>query len=858
VSSRQKQPRTTIIFNFATPGEAVLTSQYLPAAPWHLEALCAFAMNARTRFLITAALVCHLLVAPRLVTSQLLAAENVDKNAEKAAADYVCPLQNGEDGVCALSQEKDGPVFKLTGQAEVHYGGYILRADEVTYNSDTGDAAADGHVVLDGGINDEHVEASHANYNLRTQSGKFTNVHGTIGLRLRNRRMVLTSSSPFVFSGKLVEKLGPDHYRVYDGTITTCALPRPKWQFNAGKAVVDVGGNATIYNSTFRIRGVPILYLPFATHPVQPQQRQSGFLMPNFGRSSIKGTILGDSFYWAINRSMDATFGADYYSRRGWAPQGEFRARPSEKSFLDLNVFAVRDRGIGTPPVKQSGQDIRLVGETTLDGFRGVANVDYLSSYVFRLAFYDVFTQAVNSEVKSQVFLSRNSNGFSYNAATERYQDFESTTHGDVVSILHAPSFESSSVDRQIANSPFYWAYDAAGSGLARSEPGFSTAPLLGRFDFSPRISLPLVADGWSLRPELAVRDTLYTQELEPSSGVGVAVDNPVNRKTLEGSVELRPPPLERVFPGQFMNRKWKHVVEPRIVYDYVTGVNNFDHILRFDDRDILSDTNQVEYAVVNRLYAKRTTPEQPNCMTGEIPFLPLGDQPSRSHLPWEKESPSEPACVKEPAVREILTWELAQKYFLDPTFGGALIPGQRNVFTTTADLTGIAFLMTSRHLSPLISRLRVQTTSRSDAEWDLDYDFTTSKINASTALLNYRLGQFTLGGGDALLQVPGEAAVSGQAPGPQRFNQFRVLLGYGRENKRGFSGAVNVGFDANLDFLQYSAVQAAYNWDCCGVNMEYRRFALGSVRNENQYRFTFALTNIGTFGNLKRQERLF
>ena len=89
----------------------------------------------------------------------------------------------------------------------------------------------------------------------------------------------------------------------------------------------------------------------------------------------------------------------------------------------------------------------------------------------------------------------------------------------------------------------------------------------------------------------------------------------------------------------------------------------------------------------------------------------------------------------------------------------------------------------------------------------------------------------------------------------PQAFNQFRVLLGYGYPTKRGFSGAANLGFDANLGFLQYAAVQTAYNWDCCGLSVEYRRFALGSVRNENQFRFNFALANIGSFGNLRRQE---
>jgi len=68
--------------------------------------------------------------------------------------------------------------------------------------------------------------------------------------------------------------------------------------------------------------------------------------------------------------------------------------------------------------------------------------------------------------------------------------------------------------------------------------------------------------------------------------------------------VELRPPALERVFDKQFLGRKWKHVIEPRAVYRFVTGVNNFGNILKFDDRDILTDTHEVEYGFVTRLYA--------------------------------------------------------------------------------------------------------------------------------------------------------------------------------------------------------------------------------------------------------------
>src|SRR5208282_1811280 len=157
---------------------------------------------------------------------------------------------------------------------------------------------------------------------------------------------------------------------------------------------------------------------------------------------------------------------------------------------------------------------------------------------------------------------------------------------------------------------------------------------------------------------------------------------------------------------------------------------------------------------------------------------LTVGQAAPESSIPWQHVNPlaSRP-CEEQPQVREVVTWELGQKYFLDPTFGGALIPGQRNVFTTTADLTGIAFLTEPRHLSPLISRLRVETSARTDAEWDMDYDFQNNRVNASTLLANYHIGQVTVGGGDAFLQIPVQTSILASSSERARFNQFRVAL---------------------------------------------------------------------------------
>ena len=124
-----------------------------------------------------------------------------------------------------MQQEKVGDVYKLHGNAEIHYRTYILRADEVTYDSDSGEATASGHFTLDGGPNDDHIKASHGTYNLTAETGRFYDVTATTGLRFHGNRVVLTSTAPFAFTGKVVEKTSPDHYLVYDGTITTCELP---------------------------------------------------------------------------------------------------------------------------------------------------------------------------------------------------------------------------------------------------------------------------------------------------------------------------------------------------------------------------------------------------------------------------------------------------------------------------------------------------------------------------------------------------------------------------------------------------------------------------------------------------------
>jgi LPS-assembly protein len=887
-------------------------------------------MNLRFRILITAAWLCHLLFTVPIVTSQLRPRASLEfpsvaglqpppmqlqlQPPPAACSGTITHVHSAgqplETIIQACEQERTAGVYKANGNVLLTHGNYLLYADHMTYDPKSGETTENGHVILDGGPHDEHMEATHGTYNVRTEVGTFYQVSGTLGMRFHGQLVTLTSSNPFAFTGKVVDKLGPDRYVVHHGTVTSCEVPHPIWTFNAPRAVVEVGGDAKIYRSTFRVKGIPTFFMPYATHPVDHLGRHSGFLMPSFGTSNIKGILLGDSFFWAINRSMDATIGAEMFSSRGWAEHGVFRATPNQNTYFAATYSGVTDRGlrlkkgqvgacaqqIGTI-CKQGGEDIGAKAASNLGpDFRAVLNFEYLSSYVYRLAFNTNFTQAINSEVTSNAFISKTFNGYSVNGLVERYQDFQNTVADNVITIRHTPSFDFASVDRPLGHSPAYWSFDTGIDGLSRNEPTtsasgartfFRTAPEVGRFNFRPDILLPLQFHGWDFVPEVAVQDTAYTQSLNPVPGtVGAPSSEAINRKAVEGTFELRPPSLSRVFEKKLFGHKFKHVIEPVITYRYVTGVNNFSNILRFDATDVLTDTNEVEYGITNRLYAKQTQVNDPDCELQPSSSSPESGQPGSGQSgqpggPGEsgnsslqaqassegttasKTATKSPAAAdtdqcQPPPAREIITWRVAQKRYFNPTFGGALVPGQSNVFTSTVNFTGIAFLSQPANYSPIISRLRIQG-SGADVEWDLDYDLRKGHINASTTMVGWAHGQFGLGGGHSFLQAPGQQLpTTNPLSVPLKFNQWRIIGRYGNGNRHGFNVAAIAGVDANLNALQFSIYQATYNFNCCGLTFELERLALGLVRDENQYRFAFSLANVGTFGTLRRMQRLF
>ena len=820
-------------------------------------------MRPRNFWFITLILLCHLELRAQGLTNALPPA------AQAQAADGATsqlPDDPGQEALPTARPEPAAPtgdpvswqadrqtyadkIATLYNVTNFRYQDYILSADKVVYHRDTTEVEAEGHVHMMGGPDDIDVTASHGEMQLNTHTGRFYDAAGTVGVHRQSQRSVVyTTANPFSFTGRVLVQTGRGSYRIVDGTMTNCRLPRPDWNILAQSIRVE-DQEATAKSAYLKLLGIPIFYLPWLKHPTDENGRESGFLFPVIpsNYNSIRGYTMGEQFYWVINRSMDMVIGSEYYSKRGFAPNGDFRYKGLAQDRLSVRWNAMLDRGIyqnispaGQPALlvfqNQGGVDVLADGRKDLsDETRVAGTAEYLSSYVYRLVFNDNYWLAINSEVKSDIALTHQHNGLVESLESYRMENFASSANGDEARIMRLPSLRYDVLDRPLGNSPVYWGLGASIAHLGRSEPDFH-AHNVGRFDVYPHVSVPLVGGGWSIVPEAAVRETFYTSSQTPdltglNNGIPDVSHDPLNRFEAEAGVDVRPPALERDFAlaGGLVLR---HVIEPEIEYHYAGGIGaKAQDVLLFDTADIATNDNELGWSITQRFYVKP------------------GEQ-----RPCTAEQELSDAGCNHP--REWASWQIGQRYYFDENFGGAVIPDRRNIFEAALDLTGISFLTGPRDWSPLISRMRFEAVPNLRIEWDLDYDPKIGRINSDNIFAGYSWGITTIGLGHAMLNAVDEQGSTASVIQSRQINPFIEI---GKQNRTGFNLAANGGYDFVHDQLQYAGILGVYNWNCCGISLGYRKFDLGPVRGDDvQYLYSFTFANFGSVGDVRHSTTIF
>jgi LPS-assembly protein len=543
--------------------------------------------------------------------------------------------------------------------------------------------------------------------------------------------------------------------------------------------------HVALHNPLLKLKSVPIFYAPFLYYPIDEQGRATGFLLPQIGNSSLKGFIFNEAFFWAINRSSDATITYERFSEVGNGASVEYRYVASEASRGEATTFFIDDSRSG-----QREYTIRGSANQELPGgFRSVARVDYFSSFDFQQSFQENFDRATQRSKRASATVTKSFKQYNLRVLLDR----NDTEFGETVAMRQVlPQISLGGRATRIGSTPILFGFDSEMVSLSRSTSGeiFDYK----RFDVAPTVSYPFTGLSYmTFRTSLTARYTHYTASQVAG---GLIEDDPVDRRYFETAFDMRGPTIARIFntPDNGYAARFKHVIEPQIVWSYRSRIEDFDLIPKFDGNDYLPGTNQVSFSLVNRVLAKRV-------VNGK-----------------EQQNPT-----------EMLTWVLSQRYFFDAT--ASLYDPQFSTPYFTPDGT-------PSNYSPITSRVNFRPSRSLTANWNLDYDVNFHAVRSASTAGTFSGAWGSVQGVWTRRNIPDRDIVR---------SSFRVG---GKLNlTSGLRANLETSYDWSLKILRHMRAGLEYNVQCCGFLFDYNRYNFGGFRDENTFRFGITLANVGSFG---------
>lgn len=503
------------------------------------------------------------------------------------------PRISGEEGPVEIEADellyhKDEQLYEAHGGVVVRRGDLSLKGDHLLWKMATKDLIAWGNVILIEG--EDRLECERLEINFETQSGKIDQAR----LFLKDRNFHVT--------GKEVERLGENRYRIREGSFTTCDGERPPWKFTAKELDITLEGYGVAKGSTFYVQRLPIFHLPWAIFPVK-RERQTGFLIPRIGYSQKEGPEIKNAFFWAIRKDMDATFYLDYLGSRGFKEGLEYRYALTQDTAGQVNIYFIDDRELHK---NRYAFFIQNQHKLPLD-FYLKTNINRISDRRYHRDFdEDLPTMAkIDSrslgELRSSLFGGKNGDQFVFLTEATFYQDL--TQRNDKETLQKLPQISFYAHPQSLSHTPLFFDLSSSYAHFWREE-GMKGH----RDEIFPRFFLPMrLFQVLRVNPMIGPRETLYKPYDTPhSKGKGWE-----SREMFEAGVDLSTE-FYRIFKASRASKifnlisvsKLMHTIEPAIGYYYRPRVYQKDLPL-FDNLDRLPYTNQITYGFTQRLIGK-------------------------------------------------------------------------------------------------------------------------------------------------------------------------------------------------------------------------------------------------------------
>ncbi len=223
------------------------------------------------------------------------------------------------------SRDYDQGTLELRGDVKIIYNHNYLSCDQALINEKSHMIEAVGNVIMSS--TQAYVEGSSAVLSYSDNTGIIQDG--------------FVKSGQVIFEGSVVKKTGPLTYEAEKSYYTACTTCPAAWTFEGTRMKAEIGGYALIKYPIMKIAGFPVFWLPYLLIPLK-SERQSGFLIPTF--EFYQGFTLGLVYFWAIDRSQDATITLKSYSQRGEKGLVNYRYVLDESSGGELNTGLIHDQ----------------------------------------------------------------------------------------------------------------------------------------------------------------------------------------------------------------------------------------------------------------------------------------------------------------------------------------------------------------------------------------------------------------------------------------------------------------------------------------------------------------------------------
>ncbi|MEO8259642.1 MAG: putative LPS assembly protein LptD [Acidobacteriota bacterium] len=723
------------------------------------------------------------------------------------------------------------------GDVQIDLGDTQIYADEVEFFTDQNRATATGNVVVSQA--NSRIAADRADFDLKTKLGTFYNAWGMAPVGPQKARpgaapglgapmaggllgapgpalstQTLGADTDVYFFGETIEKTGPKKYKITNGGFTTCVQPTPRWELHSSTVILNLDHYTVLRNAVFRVKGVPLLYTPFMYYPTKRDDRATGILLPTYGATSLRGQAIHNAFFWAVDRSQDATALYDWYSSGGQGVGSEYRYNfgpGSNGNFKNywLDQKATTDASGAGLDANRSYELRGSANQALTHGFRARANVNYFSSITSM--------QTLNTNVYDA---SRNSrtfggnvvgvvNNFSVNGTFDRTETFYGTSNSATNGSW--PRVTVSRNERPLFGSAAYFSFTGDYSSLLRNnrDGDITTDLSLSRFEVMPQIRYPFTKWQWfTINSTVSWRDTYFSRSR--ALGTSDIVDEGLNRQFFEFQARLMGPVISRVWntPDNGYAEKFKHSVEPFLTIGRTTSINEFDRIIQLDAGDsIVGGATRYTYGVTNRFYAKQ---RRAGSATGQA--------------------------------REIASVDVTQSYYSD----------ERSAQYDRTYATSFLGAPPS-HYSPISINARSAPTDLFSVSLRAEIDSQYLELRTISANGTYSGRRITATG-----VWSKRAFIEGLDTfnDPTRLDQYITASG----STHTLDNSVGASYSVNYDVLNSRLLQQRftgfYNSQCCGLAFEYQVYNFGSLTagllngltQDHRFFMSFTLAGLGNF----------